>query len=77
MPFYLKGQSMSKSGYRSMESLSQVNRREFLRLSGAVSSAAGLGLALGRPPLFSQEKQATPPVRIKTNVDDALAVPRT
>ena len=68
---------MSKSGYRSMESLSQVNRREFLRLSGAVSSAAGLGLALGRPPLFSQEKQATPPVRIKTNVDDALAVPRT
>jgi len=52
-----------------------VNRREFLKLSGGVGSALGMGLVLGTPPAWTQENP--PPERVKTNIKDALAVPRT
>ncbi|MBD3335383.1 MAG: twin-arginine translocation signal domain-containing protein, partial [Candidatus Eisenbacteria bacterium] len=53
---------------------SSVTRRDFLKLGGAV----GAGVVLGHPALWAQESERrTPPARIKTNIDEALAVERT
>jgi hypothetical protein len=67
---------MKEKGYRSIELDSKLERRDFLKISGG--SLLGAGLLLGRPPLFGQEgAKAAPPAPPKTNIDDALAVPRT
>jgi hypothetical protein len=67
---------MKKKGYRSLELDKKLERRDFLKISGG--SLLGAGLLLGRPPLFGQEAaKPAPPVPPKTNIDDALAVPRT
>jgi len=67
---------MKKKGYRSLELDSRLQRRDFLKIGGG--SLLGAGLLLGRPPLFGQENaKPAPPAKPKTNIDDALAVPRT
>jgi len=67
---------MKKKGYRSIELDSKLERRDFLKISG--SSLLGAGLLLGKPPVFGQETaKPTPPAKPKTNIDEAMAVPRT
>lgn len=67
---------MKKKGYRSIELESKLERRDFLKIGGG--SLLGAGLLLGRPPLFGQEAaKPEPPAKPKTNIDEALAVPRT
>ncbi len=61
-------------GYRSLGTTFPFNRREFIKLGGA----AGVGLlAAGRSLLAAQAQQPTPPPRPRTNIDEALKVPRT
>jgi len=60
---------MRQKGYRSLNEMTQVNRRDLFKLG------AGLGLMLGRPDLWAQEaSKAQPADRIKTNLDDAMKV---
>ncbi|MBU1701267.1 MAG: DUF362 domain-containing protein [Candidatus Eisenbacteria bacterium] len=57
-----------------MESRFHVNRRNFLRAGGVV----GAGLVLGTPDLWAEDKsEQQPPPKPKTNIDDAMAIPRT
>lgn len=50
-----------------------VNRRQFLHLG-----AVGAGVLLGTPHLWAQQaSEPSPPPRPKTNIDDAMKVPRT
>lgn len=66
---------MKKKGYRSLELSPGLERRDFLKIGGG--SLLGAGLLLGRPPLFGQEAaRPEPPARPKTNIDQAMAVPR-
>jgi hypothetical protein len=66
---------MKKKGYQSIELGSKLERRDFLKIGGG--SLLGAGLLLGRPPLWGQEAaKPEPPARPKTNIDEALAVPR-
>lgn len=63
---------MKKQAYRSMEVVPKLNRREMLKLG------AGVGLLLGTPTAWAQEAQKPqPPARPKTNIDEALKIPRT
>jgi hypothetical protein len=71
---------MTKRGYSSMPSENAVARRDFFKLGGAV----GAGLIMnGRSLLSAQEAQqppakpAAPTARPKTNIEDALKVPKT
>ena len=67
---------MKKNGYRSIELESKLERRDFLKIGGG--SLLGAGLLLGRPPVFGQETaKPAPPAKPKTNIDEAMAVPRT
>jgi hypothetical protein len=67
---------MKKNGYRSMDLDVKLERRDFLKIGGG--SLLGAGLLLGRPPLWGQEAaKPEPPARPRTNIDEALAVPRT
>lgn len=67
---------MKKKGYRSIELESKLERRDFLKIGGG--SLLGAGLLLGRPPLFGQETaKPAPAAKPKTNIDEAMAVPRT
>ncbi len=67
---------MKKNGYRSLELESKLERRDFLKIGSG--SLLGAGLLLGRPPLFGQETaKPAPPAKPKTNIDEAMAVPRT
>jgi len=67
---------MKKKGYCSIELDSKLQRRDFLKIGGG--SLLGAGLILGRPPLFGQEAaKVEPPPKPKTNIDEAMAVPRT
>lgn len=69
---------MDKTGYKSMETKSSINRREFLKISSGIGSMVGTGLILGTPPLWTQDKKkGTTPKRPKTNLDEVLSVPRT
>jgi hypothetical protein len=66
---------MKKKGYRSIELDSKLERRDFLKIGGG--TLLGAGLLLGRPPLFGQEAaKVEPPAKPKTNINDALALPR-
>jgi len=65
--------SMKKKSYQSMNNSFEVNRRNFLKVGGA----AGAGLVLGTPTLWAQDNQKNKkPAKIKTNIDDALKVPK-
>jgi hypothetical protein len=65
---------MKRQTYKSMNNWFDVTRRNFLKVSGAASA----GLVLGTPAVWAQENQKKDkPVRPKTNIDDALKVPRT
>ena len=67
---------MKKKGYRSIELESKLERRDFLKIGGG--TVLGAGLLLGRPPVFGQEAaKVEPPAKPKTNIDEAMAVPRT
>ena len=67
---------MKKSGYQSMNN--GLNRRDFFRLGGTMGAAALVGIKLGNPDLFAQEKsKTTQMVKPKTNIEDALKIPRT
>jgi hypothetical protein len=56
-----------------MKTALDCDRRDFLRVGGAV----GAGLVLGTPPLWAQEtEKREPPPRPKTNIDEAMAAPR-
>lgn len=69
---------MAKEGYTSMETRGRLRRRDFLKISGGLGTVVGTGLLLGTPPVWTQEtKKTKDPGRIKTNIDQALAVPRT
>ena len=64
---------MEKCDYTSLDELFKVNRRKFLKASGLTSA----GLILGNPTVWAQDqekKQA--PKKPKTNIKDALKVPR-
>jgi hypothetical protein len=69
---------MQKKGYKSMAEENNINRRDFLKLSGIATTAAFSGLVLGNSDLFAQEKttkaQDTKP---KTNIDEIIKIPRT
>lgn len=54
-----------------------MDRRKFLKITGGAGSALGAGLVLGRPVWPQDTKNAAPPVRPKTNIDDVLKIPRT
>ncbi|UCF79862.1 MAG: DUF362 domain-containing protein [Candidatus Eiseniibacteriota bacterium] len=57
-----------------MNDMFNIRRRDFLKIGGVV----GAGLVLGTPSAWAQEKEKEEkPPRIKTNIDDALKVPRT
>ncbi|MBN2012571.1 DUF362 domain-containing protein [candidate division KSB1 bacterium] len=60
---------MPSRSYQSLSELSSINRRQFLKI-GAAGSA---GLVLGNPAHWAQAQDSTPP---KTNIDDALSVPK-
>ena len=62
---------MRGSGYKSLKSLSTVNRRDFLK----VGCGIGTGLLLGNPTLWAQEQKNAE--RPKTNIDEVLKVPKT
>jgi hypothetical protein len=63
---------MPNKGYKSMERLAEISRRDLFRLG------ASAGLLLGNPGAWAQEAQKPqPPARPKTNIDEALQVPRT
>jgi hypothetical protein len=63
-----------RRGYGSMDRSWQVDRRDFLKIGGAVSA----GVLLGTPRLWAQEQEKpAQPARPATNVEEALAVPRT
>ncbi len=67
---------MEKKGYTSMNN--DLNRREFIRLGSAISAAAIAGIQLGTPELFAQEKsKLNQSGKPKTNIEDALKVPKT
>ncbi len=67
---------MKNKGYRSIEMESKLERRDFLKIGGG--TLLGAGLLLGRPPVFGQEAaKVEPPAKPKTNIDEAMAVPRT
>lgn len=77
---------MNKKTYRSMPPDDAVARREFLKAGGA-TVALGAGLVMtGRSLLAAQQqtqgqqpaaKPAGPPPRPKSNIEDALKVPKT
>jgi hypothetical protein len=65
---------MDRRRYQSMKSLLDMDRREFLKVSGVVSA----GLLLGSPAAWSQDqKDQKPPEKPKTNIDDVIGAPRT
>jgi len=69
---------MKNKGYRSLEIKNEVNRREFLKLSGGLGSVAGMGLLLGTPPVWSSKNAlASQENQTKTNVKDVLSAART
>ena len=69
-----KGNIMKKQIYQSMTNSFKVNRRNFLKVSGAASA----GLVLGTPTPWAQDAQKQEkPERPKTNVDEVLKIPRT
>jgi hypothetical protein len=65
---------MKKRGYRSLDLGGSLDRRDFLRLGGT----AGLGFWLGGRSLSALTQQASaPPPRPKTNIEEALKIPKT
>jgi len=68
---------MTPGRYRSMESRFHLDRRQFFKAGGAVGAAAGLGLLAARSLVFAQNAVPAKIERPKTNVDEALKVPRT
>lgn len=65
---------MKRKTYQSMNNLFEVTRRNFLKAGGVVSA----GLVLGTPTAWAQDAQKKePPARPKTNIDEALKVPKT
>jgi hypothetical protein len=69
---------MSKQRYRSLSPDNALDRRDFFKASGAVSA----GLVLGGRTLSAlagqnAPAQKTPPARPKTNIEEAMKVPRT
>lgn len=70
---------LRKRGYKSLEHENAVDRRQFLKIGGA----AGVGWFLGNRVLGAHETgqnapaQKTPPPRPKTNLDEALKIPKT
>lgn len=64
---------MKESGYRSLEPKGSLDRRAFLRMSGAV----GIGFWFGNRSPSSFAQQPSPPTpRPRTNIEDALKVPK-
>jgi len=69
---------MNNDSYQSMNLIldGKMKRREFLKIGGGASVALG-GLFLGTPTLWAEEQQKkTQPSRIKTNIDDAMKIPK-
>ena len=66
---------METNGYQTMQDTWNLNRREFVKIGGAV----GAGILLGTPAVFGQDttKATPPPAKPQTNVGDALKIPRT
>jgi hypothetical protein len=65
---------MSSRGYRSMDSIFTVPRRDFLK----ISAVAGAGIVLGTPRVWSQEQdKQEPPAKPATNIEEILKIPRT
>lgn len=70
---------MSHRSYRSMNSMFQVNRRDFLK-TGSIAGAGLLlgGPILGTPSLWAQDKEKeAAPSKPKTNIDEVIKIPRT
>ena len=68
--------TMKKSKYQSMRL--GLNRREFFKLGGATAGAAAIiGLKLGNPDVFAKTVNTQDNEKPKTNIEDALKVPKT
>ncbi|MFH1841787.1 MAG: twin-arginine translocation signal domain-containing protein, partial [bacterium] len=64
---------MARHGYQSMRDLLAVNRRDFLKVSSALSA----GILLGTPTAWAQdETKEQPPEKPETNLKDVQDVPR-
>lgn len=71
---------MKKHGYRSLKSEGSIDRRDFFKWSGAVGAGLVLGnrfLDAGPGPGQSAPAQKTPPPRPKTNIGEAMKIPKT
>jgi hypothetical protein len=64
---------MPDKSYQSMNSRFDIRRRDFMKLGGAVTT----GIVLGTPTLWARDKARNRSGRIKTNIEDAIKVPRT
>lgn len=65
---------MSTRGYKSIQTLLNVNRRDFLKMG----SAAGTGLVLGTPTLWAKDdKKKQKTEKPKTNIDEVANLPKT
>lgn len=65
---------MRVAGYKSIDTLFQVSRRDFVKITGAV----GAGLILGTPPVWGQDTTGTKtPAKPKTNIGEIIKIPRT
>ena len=65
---------MESHGYKSMKNRLDVNRRDFLKIGGAL----GIGLLLGNPAAWAQEKKSpVRPPRPGTSVEEAMKIPKT
>jgi hypothetical protein len=71
---------MPKHGYKSLPPDNALYRRDFLKVSGAVGAGFFLSkkfLEANSTPGQNAPAQKTPPSRPKTNIEDALKVPKT
>lgn len=65
---------MRGRSYDSIGVIGDITRRDFLKIGGAV----GIGVLLGDPSAWAEESQSKgPEERIRTNIQDALSIPRT
>src|SRR4030066_2134764 len=70
----IKRKEIGMRGYRSLDLRGSLDRRDFLKMGGS----AGIGIWLGNPSLSALAQQTpAPPPRPKTNIEEALKVPKT
>jgi len=67
---------MRKSRYSSIQPVSPVVRRDFLKALGTVSAVAAGGIVLGVPVLGEEKPDRKEPAEVETNIGDFMKAPR-